>query len=49
MTQTGSIIDSVDSLIVSLDDSYNSNLFYVFSGEGLGFKEIDKVFLFSKE
>jgi hypothetical protein len=41
-------VDSIDTFIVSLDDSYNDNLLHVFSGEGLGFKDIDKVFLFFK-
>jgi hypothetical protein len=38
----------MDTFIVSLDDSYGGRLFHVFSGEGLGFKDIDKVFLFFK-
>jgi hypothetical protein len=41
-------VDSIDTFIVSLDDSYDGRLFHVFSGEGLGFKDIDKVFLFFK-
>lgn len=41
-------IDLFNAFTVSLDDSYNDQLFHVFSGEEIGFKNIEKVFLFFK-
>ncbi len=43
-------LDSLwSSFIVSFDDSYNKNLFHVFSGKELGFKNVSKIYVFLKD
>jgi len=41
-------MDTFKSFVVSFSNSCNGRLFYVFSGEELGFSDVEKIYLFQK-
>lgn len=41
-------LEKVKGFVVSYNDSYNDKLLNVFSGEALGLRNVEKVFLFFK-
>jgi hypothetical protein len=41
-------LDKIKGIIISRSGSYNNNLLIVFSGKVLGFKNIERVFVFYK-
>lgn len=41
-------LDKTKGFVVSCDNSYNDKLLNVFSGEALGLRNVEKVFLFFK-